>query len=159
MAVVDFFLKIAGIKGESQELKHKNEIEVEAWSWGLTNPGAAAPAGAGKPTFQDFSFVKRVDRSSPRLALASATGEHIPQAILAVRRPTGRVSFEFLKVTLSDVQVSGYQGTAEGTEAPPMDSFSLKFSKIEFSYTMQKEDGSPDAPVTVGWDVKANKKV
>ena len=32
---VDMFLKIDGIKGESKDSKHKDEIDVLAWSWGL----------------------------------------------------------------------------------------------------------------------------
>jgi type VI secretion system secreted protein Hcp len=29
------FLKIDGVPGESQDAKHKDEIDVLAWSWGL----------------------------------------------------------------------------------------------------------------------------
>ena len=31
---VDYFLKIDGIEGESQDAKHKGEIEVESFGWG-----------------------------------------------------------------------------------------------------------------------------
>jgi len=30
------FIKIDDVKGESQDTKHKEEIDVLAWSWGLT---------------------------------------------------------------------------------------------------------------------------
>ena len=46
MAVVDFFLKVDGIEGESQDSKHKGEIEVVSWSWGETNAGDAAERSA-----------------------------------------------------------------------------------------------------------------
>src|SRR6185503_6427008 len=32
MAAVDFFIKFDGIKGESADAKHKDEIDVESWS-------------------------------------------------------------------------------------------------------------------------------
>ena len=34
MASTDFFLKIDGIPGESADGKHKEEIDLESWSWG-----------------------------------------------------------------------------------------------------------------------------
>ena len=40
MAAVDYFIKFDGIKGESADAKHKDEIDVESWSWGETHSGA-----------------------------------------------------------------------------------------------------------------------
>jgi type VI secretion system secreted protein Hcp len=60
VAVVDYFLKIDGIPGDSQDSKHKGEIDVESWSWGETNVGDAAHRGGmgvGKVSIQDFDFV------------------------------------------------------------------------------------------------------
>ena len=39
---VDYFLKIDGIDGESNDSKHKGSIDVESWSWGETQTGAHA---------------------------------------------------------------------------------------------------------------------
>ena len=47
MASVDYFLKIDGIKGESGDSKHKDEIDVLSWSWGETQQGAS---GQGRTT-------------------------------------------------------------------------------------------------------------
>jgi len=35
MAQIDMFLKLDGIKGESQDHKHKDEIHIESFSWGM----------------------------------------------------------------------------------------------------------------------------
>ena len=74
MAAVDYFLKIDGIEGESQDHKHKNEIDVESWSWGETNSGTHAGGGgggAGKVQMQDFHFVMKVNKATPKLMLAA----------------------------------------------------------------------------------------
>ncbi len=34
MAQVDYFLKIEGIEGESEDSKHKKDVEVLSFSWG-----------------------------------------------------------------------------------------------------------------------------
>ena len=81
MAAVDYFLKIDGIEGEATDAKHKNTIDVESWSWGETQTGVASGrgggAGAGKVSMQDFHFVMKVNKASPKLMLACATGQHI----------------------------------------------------------------------------------
>lgn len=89
MAAVDYFLKLDGIKGESQDSKHKDEIDVESWSWGETQSGTHAGGGgggAGKVSMQDFHFVMKVNKSSPKLLQACASGEHIKEALLTCRK-------------------------------------------------------------------------
>lgn len=162
MAAVDFYLKIEGIKGESQADKHKDEIDVESWSWGQTNSGSMAyggGGGSGKVAMQDFHFVMRVNKASPKLLLACATGEHIKQAVLTARK-AGKDQQEYLKVTFSDLLVSSYQtGGSEGSNVLPTDQISLNFAKIEYEYKPQKADGTLDAAVKVGYDLKQLKKV
>lgn len=158
----DYVLKIDGIKGESTDSKHKDEIEIESFSWGCTQPGSFASGGgggAGKVAFQDIHFTSRVSVASPNLMIACASGQHIKVATLTVRK-AGKDQQEYYIVKLSDNLVSSYQsGGSEGSNALPVDQFSLNFSKIEFEYKSQKPDGTLGAPVKGGWDLKANKKV
>ena len=42
-AAFDMFIKIGDIKGESADKDHKDEIDVLAWSWGLST--TATPIG------------------------------------------------------------------------------------------------------------------
>lgn len=159
----DMFLKLDGIEGESADSKHKAEIEIESFSLGLSNSGSGAPGGgggAGRPSFQDLSFTTAVSKASPRLFLACASGEHIPRGLLTVRKPGGQ-QLEFYKVTLNDVLVSSYkQDASPAAEAGvPVDQVSLDFAKIQIEYRAQKPDGSLDAPVKAGWDVRANTKL
>jgi type VI secretion system secreted protein Hcp len=162
MAHVDYFLKFDGIEGESQDAKHKNEIDLESWSWGANQTGTFASGsggGAGKVHMQDFHFVMKVNKASPKLMLACASGQHVPKAVLICRK-AGKDQQEYLKVTFTEVLVSSYQtgGSAQG-DVMPTDQISLNFAKIEVEYKEQKPDGSLGGAVQAGWDVKANKKV
>jgi type VI secretion system secreted protein Hcp len=157
----DYFLQITGVAGESTDAKHKGWIDVESWSWGETNAGpapAGGGGGAGKVQMQDFHFTTRVSKASPALFLACATGQHMKEARLAAVK-AGAMQQEFLTWTFSDVLVSGYQTGGAGGDVGPMDQASLSFSKVKVEYKAQKADGSLDAAVTAGWDVKANKKI
>jgi type VI secretion system secreted protein Hcp len=159
---VDYFLKIDGIEGESHDHKHKDEIHLESWSWGEQQTGASAKdggSGAGKVSMQDFHFVMTVNKASPKLFAACATGKHISKAVLTCRK-AGEHPQEYLQVTMTDLLVSTYQsGGHGGAHDLPSDSASLNFSKIEFDYKPQKPDGTLDASIKAGYDLKANKAV
>jgi len=159
-AQVDYFLKIDGIEGESTNSRHGGEIEIESFSWGATQTGTSTGGGgggAGKVIFQDIHFTKTLDKASPKLMLATATGEHIKDVVL-VGELSGKKGQKFLEIKLTDVLISSYQsGGSEGSI--PTDSFSLNFAKIEFKYFPVNRDGSLGEPVTGGWDIKENKEV
>jgi len=162
MAVTDFFLKIDGIEGESADDKHKGEIDLESWSWGETQSGTSAGGGGGgggKVHMQDFHFVMKVNKATPKLILACASGEHIKSAILTCRKAGGQQE-EYLKYTFSDLLISSYQtGGSGGSGVIPTEQISFNYSKVEVEYKEQKADGTLGGAVKAGWDLKANKKV
>jgi type VI secretion system secreted protein Hcp len=159
---IDYFLKIDGIPGESLDSKHKDEIDVQSWSWGEANPAPpSAPGGgvggAGKVQMNDFNITASTSKASPNLMLACASGKHFKSAVLTARK-AGKAQAEFLTFSLSDILVSAYQIVGAEGEVVPMDSFSLNFSKIQVEYKQQKADGSLGPSIKAGWDVKNNKK-
>jgi len=92
VALFDAFLKLDGIKGESADAKHKGEIDIESFSWGMSQTGVSATGGgggAGRVKVHDISFVKRTDASSPLLMLNCANGAHIKEANFVVRKAGG----------------------------------------------------------------------
>lgn len=157
---VDYFLKIDGVEGESTDSKHKNEIDITSWSWGETQVGATGGhgggAGAGKVSMEDFSFTMQTNKASPKLMLACATGQHIKSAVLEARKAGGEQQ-SYLKIAMSDLIVSSFRLAA--TNEIPVDEVKINFSRIEFEYKPQKADGTLDAPVKTGYDLKANKKI
>ena len=162
MAMVDYFLKIDGVEGESQDHKHKSEIEIESFSWGAVQTGTSSHGGgmgAGKVQMQDFHFVMRVNKASPKLMLLCASGTHVKNAILVARK-AGKDQQEYLKVTFTDLLVSSFQtGGSGGTGVVPMDQISLNFSKVEIEYKEQKADGTLSGAIKAGYDLKLNKAV
>ena len=160
MAAVDYFIKFDGIKGESADAKHKDEIDVESWSWGETHAGAAAAGGgggaAGKVSMQDFQFVMSLNRASVSLMKACATGQHIKTATLAARK-AGKGQQEYLTFKFHDVLISSFQTGGLEDVAVPADSVSFNFAKIEVSYKPQKADGSLGSAVEFRYDLKTNK--
>src|SRR6476646_843319 len=103
MAAVDYFLMIDGIDVESHDSKHKGEIDRESWSWSQHQAGTMASGGgggAGKVAMQDFHFVMKVNKASPKLMLACASGEHIKKATLTCRK-AGKDQQPYMTVVMS----------------------------------------------------------
>lgn len=156
---VDYFLKVDGILGESKDAKHKDEIDVLAFSWGVSQTGSPAPGpggGAGKAVFDDLLVVARTSKASPQLWLACASGKHIASAVLTCRK-SGQTPQEFLKITLSDVLVASYEIDGSDDD-PPLDQVALAFAKVEMAYIQFDATGKALPPVKAVWDLKAGKK-
>src|SRR4051794_25987081 len=160
VAAVDYFLEIDGIAGESADAKHKGAIVLDSFSFDESNirPHATGSgAGAGKVEMQDLQLTMKASKASPLLLLACATGQHLKQAVLTVRR-AGKAQADFLVLRLSDVLVSTYSLSGH-TETAPTEQASLAYARIELEIRAQKADGSSGAAIKAGWDLAANKKV
>jgi len=155
----DIFAKIGDIKGESLDDKHKDEIEVLSFSWGVTNSTAIATgsgAAAGKATFHDLSIVHRIDKASPKLLEACATGRHLKDATITHRK-AGKGQQEYLVIKMSDVIITGVSfGGSSG--ASGSENVTMAFAKVDLEYKPQNPDGSLDAGIHFKYDIKANKE-
>jgi type VI secretion system secreted protein Hcp len=160
MAVVDYFLKLEGVPGES--VGKPGEIDLLSFSWGETQPGTAGMgggSGAGKVQAQDFHFTKLIDKSSPMLFVSCASGAHIKSATVSARKAGGKQE-DYLIFKMSDVLISSYQtGGSAGSDIVPTEQFSLNFVKLELAYKEQKADGTLGGEVKQGFDFAKFAKV
>ena len=149
-AAVDYFLKLDGIKGESTDKDHKDEIQIESWSWGAaqTTQASQGSSRAGKACAQEIHFTKMVDKSSPLLAAGVMSGGIIPNAILIGRKSGGDRPVEYLQYEMKNVLISSYS-IAGSSSSLPMDSFSLNFANVTFEYRTQRADGSAGESIRV----------
>ncbi len=160
---VDMFIKIDDVKGEAQDKKHKEEIDVLAWSWGMSQSGtmhAGGGGGGGKVSVQDLSFTKWIDKSSAVLMDYCSSGKQYKEAKLTVRKAGGDEPLEYLIITMKDVIVTSVSTGGSGGEDRLTENVTLNFSTVQTEYQPQKPDGSKDGgPVKYGWDIAANAKL
>jgi type VI secretion system secreted protein Hcp len=161
---VDYFLKIDGIDGETSDAKHKNEMEVLSFSWGVTQAITGTVSSSGTFTGQrcDMSplvIQKLFEKASPKVAQACAAGDHFASAVLTLCRAGGDKQ-PYMEYKMSDVIISSYQVAGVGEGGLPTESFSLNYGKIEMTYTQIGTDGKATGKVgSVGWDLRHSKKV
>lgn len=156
---VDMFIKLGDIKGESLDSKHKEEIDVLAWSWGMSQSGTmhlGSGGGAGKVNVQDLSFTKYVDKSSPALMGACAKGSHLDKAVLTCRKAGGN-PLEYMVFTFESVLVSSLSFGGSGGEERFTENVTLNFEKYSVTYQPQNAKGEKEGgPVDSKWNIVAN---
>jgi type VI secretion system secreted protein Hcp len=150
MALGDMFLKLDSakqgpIKGEAQDEKHKEEIELIGWGWGMRAQTAMGGGGAtGKATVHELNIIKRVDSASTGLMSAMRNNDVIKKAVLTVRK-AGGTPLDYLKITTQNgrITVLDVQSGESGSEAELIEKLSLAFQKICVEYVPQGADGQP----------------
>jgi type VI secretion system secreted protein Hcp len=160
---VDMFLKLDGVKGEAQDDKHKEEMDVLAWSWGMSQSGTmhtGGGGGGGKVAIQDVSITKWIDKASPVLMKYCSSGEQFKEGVLTVRKAGGKEPLEYLVITMKDIIVTSISTGGSGGEDRLTENVSLNFAEVKTEYQPQKPDGTADGgKIPWGMDIAANKQL
>ena len=155
----DMFLKLEGIKGESADKKYKGELEVESWSWGLSQSGnthSATGSGSAKVSVNDLHITRYVDKASPTLVQYCTLGKHIPKGMMIVRKAGGDSQVEYIKIELKDIMISSYQFGGSGSAERIMESISLNFGEFKYVYTEQLANGGEGAKPEFAYNIAKN---
>jgi type VI secretion system secreted protein Hcp len=154
----EMFLKLDQVPGESADRRHRDEIDVLSWAWGLAQSASThsgGGGGVGKVTVNDLTFTKLLDIASPLLLRLCCNGRHVPKAVLTVRS-SGATPVEYLTITLDEVIVSSVTVAAADGHGRPAENVTLNFARFHFAYARQRSDGTLDAPVKAEWDIRRN---
>jgi type VI secretion system secreted protein Hcp len=169
--LVEGYIQIDGIPGESLNDKHKEWIEVLEVGHEIIQPvsstkSSVGGASTGRTQHGDFIFKKQVDKASPKLNEAVSNGKHLSKATIHMTRAGGsQVVFYEIKleqVMISKVQLQHHSNGTSGTSNPsaepdfPTEHVHLNYGKIEWTYTQQKRaDGTGGGNVTAKADLTA----
>jgi type VI secretion system secreted protein Hcp len=161
---IDVYLYIDGIKGESNDDRHKDWIECKSVSFGVEQPKSATASTSGGHTAErcehrDIVISKLADLASPILLQTCSAGRTIPKA-----------KFEFMRADAQGERVKYYEIEIEnvliGAVSPAVEEgdilsedVALKFSKIKWKYTQQKISGGAGGNTSGGWDLSSNRIV
>ncbi len=140
------FLKIEGIKGESTDKWHKDQISVDSFSMGAHSSGGGG--GAGKTTIQSFTITKSIDKSSPLLFLGESSGKNYKEMVLSFERKAGGKEADYLKFTFNNVMISAItDGTSQ--KQMPEEQVTFNFQKCKETFIPVSSSGKLGSPVSV----------
>ena len=153
------WVKIDGCKGEATDDQHKDEIDIQSFSWGMSHPVSASGTGQsmGESTASDLSVMKLVDRASPNLMKFCMNAKVFPEVLLTCRK-RGETPIDYMKIKMKNALISNVQNSGAAEGGPLSESVSFAFTAVEVEYTPQKDDGSADGAVTMKWDFAKNKE-
>lgn len=159
---IDMFLMLKGITGESQDHKHKGEIDIDSFSFNVMQAGSGSRSGgsgSGKADFGDITVTKLIDKATPTLVNHCATGEHIPEAVITVRKAGGgkEGGKEYYKVKLTEVLVSSVSNSGSSMADFPTETITMNYGQIDFEYLPQDSSGNVGGVVKSGYNLRENK--
>src|SRR5271154_31961 len=163
--MADMFLQLTNITGESLDIDHETEIEIQDWSWGLDNDASFAlrQKGAATPhtSVAHLSVTKMIDNATVPLVQYCAEGTHIKDGVLVCRKNTGdkfgakdtpqKHVDEYWKIELSDVKVLSVKWPGKNPEDRFIETVDFSFLKFNITYKMEslgdaQSDLAPDKP-------------
>ncbi len=152
------FLKIPDIPGESVRADHEDEIDIHSIDWGVSRQQSAA-TGSGRSRsradVRSVSLGKFYDASSPYLALACMQGKSFDEIVISLRKDSGDAHLDYLRITLSNVVISGYDVNTPPEGSQLADTVRLSFEKINILYIVQADDHSAGDEHEIEFDVFA----
>jgi type VI secretion system secreted protein Hcp len=153
------WIKIDGCKGEATDEEHKDEIDIQSFSWGMSHPVSSSGTGQsmGESSASDLSVMKLVDRASPNLMKFCMNAKVFPEVLLTCRK-RGETPIDYMKIKMKNALISSVQNSGAAEGGPLSESVSFAFTAVEVEYTPQKDDGSADGAVTMKWDYAKNKE-
>lgn len=159
-AHAETFLKIEGIKGESLDKKHKDEIEILSFTQSFINTFDGAiggGGGAGKVQCGAVTMMKSIDKSSPLLLKGVATGQHYKEAVITFRSGNTQAASEYYVITMSDLLITELSQTDSADPNRVFEKLVLNARTFEWKYSPVTIKGELGAPVSFKYDCAANK--
>ncbi len=171
----DFFIKIDGIDGESNDRSHGKWIEVIGFTHGsMQNVGAGRTTDvAGRGQFIPFVFTHLLDKATPKLQQFCMSGQKIAKvefqvcrAISGAQVPVYEVKLENVKIARAEVRTVSVESTktgslldtfaGAGTAYQPVEQVELIAGKMTWKVTPIKADNTKDGAVEASFDQNTN---
>lgn len=158
------YMKIDGIDGNVTAKGYEKWIELDSLNFGVqrninTKPGNVTDREATKPTVNELTVNKAMDKTSPNLFVEACVGKAKSKVEIHVCQTSDRIS-PYMQYTLSNVLISNYQVSAvnKADNAAPMETANLNFDKIEMKYTPYDEKHNALSPIPAAYDLSSGTK-
>lgn len=157
------FLKLDGIRGDSSDARHRDEIELSSYAQAFRNNahGHGGGSGVGHVRCGDITVLKNIDRASPDLIMHVTTGRHIREGTITFTRRDGGAQggIDYYIVRLREVFIEAVEQIDPPGDGGLREKLSLKARVFQFTYYPIDARGGLGAPVTFGWDCVSNQRL
>lgn len=149
----------ASIKGESQLTGYADMIEVLSYSHGMaqqiTGDQSNTKRTSGKPDHQDFTITKYVDLSTCKLIDFCNKAKAIPTLKFTICQNSDEKVEKIFEYEMENALVSSLS-TAGGGADKAVETITFNYSKISWSYHVQKTQVSEAGSMSASWNLATN---
>lgn len=141
-----YFLRLEGIRGDSEVANYEDWIRIESFQGGIQAPVVAPGEPASEAELADFNFTKNVDRSSPSLFQACAEQRVFDDVVLdmcTVRDGEALpvISYRLAGCRITSIFPSGHDQGDGFTNL--FEQMTLNAESVEWRYTPYDHEGMP----------------
>ncbi len=151
------YLKMGDIKGESVDKDHKDWIDLESVSQGLSRPTGGVNTSRNKGSVQvgDVVLTKKMDASTAKLIQACCDGTDFDEVLIDLCASQGAgARVPFFQWKLSNVRVTSYNLGGSASDSDLYETMSLNYSKIDWTYDKMGKDAKSQGKVDASWKVE-----
>jgi type VI secretion system secreted protein Hcp len=146
---LDCYVQIKNIQGESAAENHEDWIACDAFS-------LSASSRSGDSTeLRDFTFSHRIDKASPKLAMACCTDEDLEEVVVhLVEEGNVYMEYTLLPGTKGRKDANVLRVTSvtpagdDNTKGRPSETVTIGYGKIVWKYTEGNIEGEYDASLS-----------
>jgi len=150
------------VKGESTITGHISDMELLSYSIGVSNPVQPSPSNvgrtSGRPNFGEMVVSKKLDSTSVLLSFYCAQAKNLGKVSLyLVRQDSEGANQEDLTYMTYDMEQTLISSVSVGGSGDiPIETVTLNYSKITWTYIPQKDDMTAEGAVPKYWDQSTN---
>ncbi|MEO0035155.1 MAG: hypothetical protein RLZZ501_1178 [Pseudomonadota bacterium] len=146
------YMKFPGADGNVSAQGFDKWIELTSVGFGMDRPmdsqvGNKSYGATAKLKIHDITATKVTDGSSPQLTIAALQGAFDKTVTIAFATTTTSGMENFMSYELQNCGVSSMQ-THGGQEGKPMETYTLRFSQIQFTFSNMAQDGTTTPTIT-----------
>jgi type VI secretion system secreted protein Hcp len=166
MAGVIGYIKLGDVKGLADDANHKEWIELLSVHQNVSRNVSPTSKPKEQQTQSQVQFgaiviQKKADVSSPELVLAAAQAKTFPEVTIDMVRQGEKGREVYYQIVMKDVFISDYSIMAadhgkDGGGAQNIETVSLVFNEVKWSYKQADTKGKQQAPKEAGWKVGEN---
>jgi type VI secretion system secreted protein Hcp len=155
------FVRLGDIKGEVTDQAHYEWVKTIWVDYEIKRPEPGdSSVRSNKATFSAVRILKDVDKATPALAVACASGKQIPEVEFHFTQEAGQRRVVYFRMILRKVMINGVGPTLmqeSGGKFIHLEEVSLIYDEIEWEYTPFDREGKASAPIRGGWSVSKNR--
>ena len=153
------FIKFDGVDGEATDKDHKDWINLLSFQQTISRESSTSGSSRARSSavFEDIVLTKQLDKSSPKIQEAIATGKVYPSVEFELAADYGGSRAVYLKYELKNVMVTSYSISGSADEVP-IEQISLNFEEIKVTYTENDSSGKSKGNVETTWKVEEGTK-